>query len=329
VDIPDYTWMAPLNKFLAMGGVNLFFVLSGFLITRILLINKKEKGVLGQFYIRRFLRIFPLYYFILAIGVLLAIPPAREHFGWYSTYTVNIKMALGQIDSAYFTHLWSLAVEEQFYILFPFLVLFLPNNLKMFKILVAVGVLSRLLLFLLLDKPSFTAYTFTACCFDAFGIGAMLAFYSLNQPKQLANILKRPALFIIAFLLSIAVFVLGGVYDTVLTRLLFCIFCFWIIGRSSFGSGGILAHPVAVYLGRISYGIYVYHYFMSYLFGFIDLPYETIYFPFVTVGLAALSYHFFENPINNLKKYFSYKTESTIGTRLAKLFAFIPVSKDR
>ena len=329
VDMPEYKWLGPLNKFLAMSGVNLFFVLSGFLITQILLSNKNEKGVLGQFYIRRFLRIFPLYYFILAVGVILAIPPAREYFIWYSTYTANIKMGLAQFDSAYFTHLWSLAVEEQFYILFPFLVLFVPHNLRMFKSLVVTGVVSRLLLFLLIDKPWFIAYTFTVCCFDSFGIGAILAYYKLHNPAKLDELLSRPAVFFFAFVAAITVFVIGGVFDTVLTRLLFSVFCFWVIGKASEGGGGILSHPVAVYLGRISYGIYVYHYFMSYIFGFVDLPYEKIYFPFVTVGLAALSFHFFENPINNLKKYFHYKTESGIGARLAKLFTFIPVFKDR
>lgn len=328
VDLPEYVWLAPVNKFLAMSGVNLFFVLSGFLITQILLTNQNEKGVLGQFYIRRFLRIFPLYYLVLALGVILAIPPARDYFIYYSTYTANIKMALGRFDTAYFTHLWSLAVEEQFYILFPFLVLFVPHNLRMFKILVIIGVMSRLLLFIFLDKPWFIAYTFTLCCFDSFGIGAILAYYKLRQPEQLIKILNRPVIFVSAFIAAILVFTVGGGYDIVLTRLLFSIFCFWVIGKACVGTSGILAHPILVYLGKISYGIYVYHYFMSYLFGMVELPYEKLYFPFVTAGLASLSYHFFENPINNLKKYFNYKKESKTNTRISKPFAFGFISKD-
>src|SRR6266849_732607 len=120
-------------------GVKLFFVLSGFLITGVLLRSRdavEQAGVSNwfaarQFYVRRFLRIFPLYYFVIAICVLLNIPPVREILVWLLTYTLNIYASLrgqwGNLD-LYVAHFWSLAVEEQFYIVWPWFLLFAPRK---------------------------------------------------------------------------------------------------------------------------------------------------------------------------------------------------------
>lgn len=116
-------------------GVDLFFVLSGFLITTILLRMRGRRRALTTFVTRRTLRIFPLYF--LYLGVLLLVPaivrrstPQHETFvadqWWYWTYLQNIELALRPAGSLppYVGHLWSLAVEEQFYLLWPLFVLF-------------------------------------------------------------------------------------------------------------------------------------------------------------------------------------------------------------
>ncbi len=120
-------------------GVDLFFVLSGFLITGILIESRDSPNYWSSFYKRRVLRIFPLYYFVVIVTWLTVIfiekAPDRlsgyDSFGWFFTFTPNIAMALknGWLYHSHvfnLNHLWSLAVEEQFYIFWPFIVRFLP-----------------------------------------------------------------------------------------------------------------------------------------------------------------------------------------------------------
>lgn len=126
-------------------GVDLFFVLSGFLITGILLDSRDSKTYWSSFYKRRVLRIFPLYFFVVTVTWLTVIfiekTPERLHgydsFAWFFTFTPNIAISLKTAawgENAWHSHsnifnlnhLWSLAVEEQFYILWPFMVRFLP-----------------------------------------------------------------------------------------------------------------------------------------------------------------------------------------------------------
>jgi peptidoglycan/LPS O-acetylase OafA/YrhL len=110
--------------FAANFGVKLFFVLSGFLITSILLRKRRaiqqcgrtRRSAVKQFYIRRFLRIFPLYYFVIAVAVLINLGPAREALGWMLSYTLNIYMGYHGAYLEYFAHFWTLAVEEQYYL---------------------------------------------------------------------------------------------------------------------------------------------------------------------------------------------------------------------
>jgi peptidoglycan/LPS O-acetylase OafA/YrhL len=117
------TWTLPLGL-----GVDLFFVLSGFLITGILLDTKDGPDYFRNFYARRFLRIFPLYYATLAATFLL-IPAVRLDAVWYWTYLINYRFAdVGWPRVAYLGHFWTLAVEEQFYLVWPALVFFVPRR---------------------------------------------------------------------------------------------------------------------------------------------------------------------------------------------------------
>ena len=126
-------------------GVQLFFVLSGFLITGILLRCRGDEDAGGkisrmrQFYVRRFLRIFPLFYAVLFAAALLNIRPVRETLLWHVSYLSNLQMALAGGWSGPVSHFWSLAVEEQFYLLWPCLILFLPRKYLLWAILIAIA----------------------------------------------------------------------------------------------------------------------------------------------------------------------------------------------
>ena len=121
---------------LGWSGVPLFFVLSGFLITGILL-QEKERGFgdfLRSFYLKRTLRIFPLFYAYLAVNFVLLVATHRSTagYGWYVTYLQNYQMGIalyaGKLLPGMVGHTWSLAVEEQFYLAWPFLVYFLNRR---------------------------------------------------------------------------------------------------------------------------------------------------------------------------------------------------------
>jgi peptidoglycan/LPS O-acetylase OafA/YrhL len=126
--------LATVRRFAPIGerGVDLFFVLSGFLITGILIQTKNQHGYFGNFFVRRSLRIFPLYFAALAICVwlipLLASPSpfdlAQAEQGYLWTYLTNVRMSfLNQWCFGPLDHFWSLAVEEHFYLIWPFIVI--------------------------------------------------------------------------------------------------------------------------------------------------------------------------------------------------------------
>jgi peptidoglycan/LPS O-acetylase OafA/YrhL len=328
VDLPV---LSKVNWYLASAGVNLFFVLSGFLITQILINNKgksTKRHVLKQFYIRRFLRIFPLYYLVIFLGYIFAVPFARGQFIYMAAYMVNILAAVANGHVGQFLHLWSLAVEEQFYITFPFIVLFLPKRrlMEAFYFIIALAVASRIAIAFIPGegKAEFYGYILTPTCFDCFGIGAILAYLKVNKEKRLKWWLSRRAFFFGALILSISLFFIShatgiGWLRIVPTRFLFSIFAFWLIGKASFNKfhGWFLENRIIVYLGRITYGLYVYHYFMPYLFERIfhvkGMQYAPLYF-LTTIAIAALSWHFFESPINNLKERFTYRRRQRLAS---------------
>jgi peptidoglycan/LPS O-acetylase OafA/YrhL len=341
-------FMNDIGPMFASCGVNLFFVLSGFLITQILIksklnVSNSKQFTAKQFYIRRFIRIFPLYYLVIFLGWLLKIPSGQTPFVWFVTYTTNIVVVLKSGDCGYFSHLWSLAVEEQFYLIFPFIVLLVPVRklLKAFFIVIAVALVSRGICYFLLknsDKMGWATYTLTPCCFDSFGAGAILAYLKVFSPDYLQKILQKKLLFLGVLVFWIATYYLSKGHPRLILplvfsyRFTFSVFCFWLIGVGSLsGFKGvvkyILENRVIVYLGRITYGIYVYHHFMPFIFEQIGYDDKThplmlnfvLYFS-STILVSSLSWHLFEKPINDLKRFFNYNASG-------KTKSYIPVSE--
>ena len=172
-------------------GVDLFFVLSGFLITGILLDSREKPGYFSRFYKRRLLRIFPLYYFAVLVTwltiVLIEKAPDRlqgyDSFTWFFTFTPNIAMGLKNdwlwhSEVFNLNHLWSLAVEEQFYIFWPFVVYFMPKRglAILCLLLLAMGTgLRNMTDHVVGTEFSVAAYTLPFCRMDGLAIGAFVA----------------------------------------------------------------------------------------------------------------------------------------------------------
>ena len=184
------------------SGVDLFFVLSGFLITGILLDHRDSPGLFRVFYTRRFLRIFPVYYLLLlpfALAPLLGVHvpalmdgDAPLPFGAYATFTQNYFMAARRGYGAPFGDVtWSLAIEEQFYLVLPAVLRFLPPRLvpRVFVAgaLAAIGL--RVAAMLGLPNGYMVAYVATPCRLDALLVGGLIA-WALRQPA-LAERLRR------------------------------------------------------------------------------------------------------------------------------------------
>ncbi len=183
---------------LGWSGVDLFFVLSGFLITGILLDAKGTPGYFRAFYLRRALRIFPLYYAYLAVlfwviprvvpAAVLDVKPGSQ--GWLWSYLGNVLFARerGFGASPYAGHFWSLAVEEQFYLAWPFLVwLLTPRRLAAVSLALVGGAFAIRLGIHHTSWNAAAAYVLTPCRADALSIGALVAI-GIRQETGLARL---------------------------------------------------------------------------------------------------------------------------------------------
>jgi peptidoglycan/LPS O-acetylase OafA/YrhL len=285
-------------------GVELFFVLSGFLITGILLRGTPTPGFILSFYIRRALRLFPLYYLVLG-GLLIASHEVRAAWVYYAFYGINFWVAENQRWGVA-THFWSLAVEEQFYLIWPFCVLLLPRRtLLLFCIaLIVAAPVFRLAMIVIWDNP--LAGLLLPGCIDQLACGALLALTRFPQ-------LSVRQVFIGAISAAAATTCGWPAVDGVVagtTRWSLALPFFYIlVGAAARGVSGpvgqALSHPVIRYLGRISYGIYVLHFIVL---GAI-MPYLSkvnpylggVIFGLITVALSAVSWHFYETPINRAR----------------------------
>ncbi len=275
-------------------GVQLFFVLSGFLITRILLADRKYSlsAYLKKFYWRRSLRIFPLYYAYLLVLTLAFVfvgfpPELGEKAPWLYTYTYNYtRLSPEWTHSIFFTHLWSLSVEEQFYLIWPLFIFFVRGrSLKVVLLVIIVlapafrGILAAYLQQQTsLDPRAIgeAVYWFTLSHFDAFATGGAVAVFRLDER------IKRPGAICGAWLVVVILVGLANlivlphsvpldpsslgypiaslehgqhIWSYSLLNGFFAALILWI----STTSVKIFRTSFLVAIGKVSYGMYVFH----------------------------------------------------------------------
>lgn len=315
-------------------GVTLFFVLSGFLITKILLINKKYYfenklhtwGLIKAFFMRRVLRIFPIYYLLIFGLAILNYENTREIFPWIITYSSNIYQSIHNEYVGNFNHFWSLGVEEQFYLFWPFLILLIPFK-RMFSFLIfsiLIGILSKFISYHFVGNWMATSY-FTLCCFASLGVGALLGYIQLNKEtlfKKVGTwsfILTTGGSYLLVFLICVKFEIHW--FREIFDDTLFSIVCAGVIACASNNGfkgwiGKILSHRFITYGGEISYGIYLFHLFIPSLYQWfmfkVGISVHNKYLVFLlmfvlTYFLAHLSWRFIEAPLNRLKSRFPYR----------------------
>lgn len=179
----------PLTHLFSLGfrGVDLFFVLSGFLITGILFDAKSKPHYFRNFYMRRTVRIFPLYYAVLAIALIFLpfagwntakiFPEAHQHQSWLWLYGANVLQSLrGEWCLGSFNHFWSLAVEEHFYLFWPLVIYCYSRRTAMLACGGVVGMAAAArVTWLLAGGNDVAAETFTLLRMDALAMGGLVA----------------------------------------------------------------------------------------------------------------------------------------------------------
>ncbi len=330
----EFTWI----------GVDLFFVLSGFLITGILADAKGKKHFFRTFYGRRVLRIFPLYYATLIV-VLILLPlagvrtgvPEESHFAFW-TYTSNFYFATHGWYANYLSHLWTLAIEEQYYFIWP-LVIFLVRDLEKLRKGLPWIVLLVLLLRIVLYQCGYSSIwlslvTLTHC--DGLLLGGYLAL-AVRSPSPTALRALDPNKLLAILLLLGAVFLadLSGLLPAweaiaevaylraVITLTLLAIVFVWIIRAATTLESGwtytFFSQPSFRWLGQYSYALYLLHVPLAFLilrsFDLSQLsPSMTmlaeggllVLYVSAVIGCAYLSWHLFEKHFLKLKRYLPY-----------------------
>ncbi len=319
------------QSFFGWLGVDLFFVLSGFLITSILLDEVGKPKYLQHFYMRRVLRIFPLYYLCLLIFLILLpllglykneLRFFTDHQWWLWTYLQNWLYSFHLTDDArMLTHLWSLAVEEQFYLIWPFVILLVRKPgilfLIMLFVLLLVMTARSVVWFLQVEDLNYTTlYTFTRI--DGICIGSMVALLMRFRPGLIGKNIG-----LIALALAVMNFVFYFLNQSDKNGYPFFAF----VGYTTFcAMFGLLVHEVVTneksimnsffsfsplrFFGKISYGFYIFHwpiYLMTRKY-FYEETGSRLFTALLATGIALLvsvvSYYYFERYFLRLKDRF-------------------------
>ena len=320
-------------------GVTLFFVLSGFLITYLLLSEQKKTQTIDikKFYIRRILRIWPLYF---AFGILIisTIDIVLRNFGihdhtpkvtnllYLATFTINFQLLFGAYNRGIIEVLWSVCVEEQFYAVWPWAVKWGRKRIKtVIAVFIATGLVSSVVMHLLAEHGYIhghmnPVYIFPLCKFGHFGIGATgayLLFHKDEYPRFFAfvrNKLAQAVVILLALLVVFQIIRLPKFFnDYFLDMVPALLFGYIVVAAVSENFIFNFEYALLRKMGIYTYGIYMLHPSIAQVIVFFFKKYVKngffayeILFPLVVtvvaVVVAGISYEVFEKRFLNMKK---------------------------
>lgn len=322
-----FSYAMKISK-IGQTGVTLFFVLSGFLITRILLATKDLPGYFSKSYVRRTLRIFPLYYFFLfltyfIVPFLFKIPstPIAEQIYWW-VYLQNFAMTFNWPSNGP-NHFWSLGVEEHFYLFWPFVIYFFSKKGIVMSVvfIFLISIIAKLFLL----GNGYGIFYFTLSRIDEIAIGALLAILEINGKINAIN-RKRFFLFFLIFAVGMAIIWgffsgSGNIYLPYIKFLLPCLTYTCLIGlvisqEENSRLNNILKFGPLLYTGKISYGLYVYHPLCFFLYERYFRSYSSV-LDFITCFaisfiISSLSFFFLEMKFLSFKSFFDYNKKKKL-----------------
>jgi peptidoglycan/LPS O-acetylase OafA/YrhL len=258
-------------------GVRFFFVLSTFLATRSLLRKSSETFNPGMawklsvpFWENRFMRIAPLYMTAIGLFALMDIPPVRAIFGWLVCFGTNIYMATSNLWAGAVSHLWYLAVDAQFFLIWPLLLLATPRRWHgaLVALLIGLAIAARYY-FHQTGANVFLTWFSLPSNLDSLGIGALLALIDSRNAKGLERVLRLPVTFLLMLTLAVIAFVYRSPFQLLaenvgpISETVECILYALIVGGAWYGFRGtlgfFLASPPMRFIGTISFAIYIFH----------------------------------------------------------------------
>jgi len=326
---------------LGWAGVSVFFTISGFLITEILINSKYSGSYFKSFYIRRSLRIFPIYYLYIFFATVLFFA-VKKHipndFLYYIFYAPNLLWINTNFISdlqPLMAHLWTLAIEEQFYLIWPAVIYFIPLKWLSPSCLIFISVALLYRIFNIYWGGCFYCTSILLPSqLDLLAFGGLLACYKsdLIQNSTIKFLIKISWIIGLVGLLFIVLAIginHGNVlksYDflkspesyqqNIFTGQIFFFLALIAVGliklcyeNRSFFARSILSQPMLIRIGKLSYGLYLYHWPVIIIMNrFINNKYlATIISLILTYIIALLSYNLIETYFNNLKNKFKYK----------------------
>lgn len=306
-------------------GVDVFFLLSGFLITYILIKEKEKFGKINifNFIVRRTLRIWPLYFLLIAVAPFIV--------SWVNADTPNYLVNALFVNNFHaiqttkwtypFAHFWSICIEEHFYLVWPFIIAFIPNKhlMKVFISLIIFSIGFRMYSVMTADHPWYTLYLHTFSRMDVLVIGAIGAYFYAKKPFQI-NLSRYYR--ILLWIVLIAVFCLepvvnwNSVFLGGFKKFFYIAVISLLLLDYNFNEKFrhvLKPNSIFHYFGKISYGIYMYGnilllIIMKKIMMKWDISNLYLYMLFVTVLsllIPAISYEIFERPILKLKRKFA------------------------
>jgi len=337
-------WKVPMFYALGDKGVTLFFVLSGFLITYLLIKEKNKNKTISikDFYLRRILRIWPLYYLIVCLA--LFILPSFSFFNWpiwteslhsnFNSKVLLFLLILPNVSQALYPSIafgsqaWSVGVEEQFYLFWPWIIKY-SGRLGTILLLIVIGMplIVNFLYFIsnnrigqgnLLNVINFLKLYLSATRIDCMAMGGLAALILIRDKQSCLRVVFHPVVQLINTAVVIYI-LLTGFYVQYMSNIIHsAVFSILLINLAANPKRIFnLENKWADYLGTISYGIYMYHpvciFLMLKFLQSVGLPLNEIavwllfyLLSFVsTILLASVSFKYFEKPLLLLKKRFT------------------------
>ena len=341
--------LSPLVAYSSALGVVFFFVLSGFLITFLLLKEKEQNNSIAikKFYLRRALRIWPLYYLIFILGFFVlpyldffAVPGQDNFFQqnfWgnltlYAFFMPNLAFSIYTTAVPNIGQSWSIGVEEQFYLLWPLLIRKSKNILKSIlwitgTIIALKGIILLSSTFVKLDALIVLKKFLAMSKLECMALGGLGAYVLFNNKEKILRIVYRPISQITSVvILPILIYFTPTAFEDIL-HLFFSISFLVIILNVANNEKSILKfeNRIFQYLGRISYGFYMFHvmcivftiHFLDKYIGLdndISKPQHLLLYGLsflLTVAVSSLSYHIFEKAFIRLKDKYAQPKPTT------------------